>query len=165
MQFRSLNVSTGGSSEGSGPALLDFYSWELCFSLVSPLGESCYSLASCLGMCLERAVPFMSRLLHFLFFFFFLFFFLVHSSFSLSFRTNSFHSLLFFSSFPSLSFLFPSSSLFFSSPSSLPPPLLFPFLFLPFLPPSSAIFFPFPSFFLPDVFFLRELLVPSISEM
>ena len=47
MQFRSLNVSAGGSSEGSGSALLDFCSWELCFSLVSPLWESCYSLASC----------------------------------------------------------------------------------------------------------------------
>ena len=74
-----------------------------------------------------------------------------HSSFSLSFRTNSCHPFLFFSSFPSLSFLFPSSALSFPFPS--------------FLPPSSALSFPFPPFFLPEVFFFRELLVPSISEM
>ena len=120
MQFRSLNVSAGGSSEGSGLALLDFYLWELCFSLVSPLWESCYSLTSCQGICLERAVPFMYRLLHFLFFFFFLFsfsfsFFFIffstsHSPLSFSFRTNSFHPffllLLFSTSFLSFSFFF-----------------------------------------------------------
>ena len=64
-----------------------------------------------------------------------------------------FPSLFFFSSFPSFSFPFPSYALSFPSPS--------------FLPPSSALSFPSPSFFLPKVFFffLRELLVPSISEM
>ena len=47
MEFRSLIISAGSSSEDSGSASLDFRSWELCFSLVSPLWESCYSLASC----------------------------------------------------------------------------------------------------------------------
>ena len=56
-------------------------------------------------------------------------------------------SLFFFSSFPPLSFPSPSS-----------------------LPSSSALFFPFSSFFFASFFcsfyfFLRELLVPSISEM
>ena len=46
MEFRSLNISAGSSSEDSCSASLDFRSWELCFSLVSPLWESCYSLAS-----------------------------------------------------------------------------------------------------------------------
>ena len=46
MEFQSLIVSAGGSSEDSGSALLDLCLWELCFSLVSPLWESCYSLAS-----------------------------------------------------------------------------------------------------------------------
>ena len=50
-----------------------------------------------------------------------------------------FPSLFFFSSFPSLSFPFPSSTLSFPSPS--------------FLPPSSALSFPSLSFFLPEVFF------------
>ena len=36
MEFRSLIVSAGGSSEASGSASLDFCLWELCFSLVSP---------------------------------------------------------------------------------------------------------------------------------
>ena len=121
MQFQSLNVSAGGLSEGFGPALLDFFLWELCFSLVSSLWESCYSLASCKGIFLERAVPFMYRLFHFMFFFFFLFsfsfsFFFIfsstsHSPLSLSFRKNSFHPFFFFSSFPPLSF--PSLSFFF----------------------------------------------------
>ena len=61
----------------------------------------------------------------------FSFFSTSHSSFSLSFRTNSCHPFLLFSSFPSLSFPFPS-----------------------FLPPSSALSFPSPSFFFfPEVFF------------
>ena len=47
MGFRSLTVSAGSSSEGSGSASLDYRLWELCFSLVSPLWELCYSLASC----------------------------------------------------------------------------------------------------------------------
>ena len=47
MEFRSLTVSAGSSSEGSGSASLDYGLWELCFSLVSPLWELCYSLASC----------------------------------------------------------------------------------------------------------------------
>ena len=47
MEFRSSTVSAGGSSEASGSALLDHCLRELCFSLVSPLWESCYSLASC----------------------------------------------------------------------------------------------------------------------
>ena len=47
MEFRSSAVSTGGSSEAYGSALLDHCLWELCFSLVSPLWDSCYSLASC----------------------------------------------------------------------------------------------------------------------
>ena len=34
-----------GSSEAFGSAFLSFSVWELCFSLVSPLWESCYSLA------------------------------------------------------------------------------------------------------------------------
>ena len=46
IEFRSLTVSAGGSSEASGSALLDLCLWELCFSLVSLLWESCYSLAS-----------------------------------------------------------------------------------------------------------------------
>ena len=46
MGFRSLIVSVGGSPEDSGSTLLDLCSWELCFSLVSPLCESCYYLAS-----------------------------------------------------------------------------------------------------------------------
>ena len=69
----------------------------------------------------------------------FFFFFTAPSSFSLSFRTNSFHPLLFFSSFPFLFFPFPSSALSFPSPS--------------FLPHSSALSFFFSSFFLPEVFF------------
>ena len=47
MEFRSLPVSAGSSSEGSGSASLDYRLWELCFSLVSPLWESCYYLALC----------------------------------------------------------------------------------------------------------------------
>ena len=47
MEFRSSTVSAGGSSEASDSALLDLCLWELCCSLVSPLWESCYSLASC----------------------------------------------------------------------------------------------------------------------
>ena len=47
MEFRSSTVSSGGSSEASGLALLDHCLRELCFSLVSPLWKSCYSLASC----------------------------------------------------------------------------------------------------------------------
>ena len=35
----------GGCSEASGSAFLDLCMWELCFSLVSLLWESCYSLA------------------------------------------------------------------------------------------------------------------------
>ena len=34
-----------GSSDAFGSAFLGFSVWELCFSLVSPLWESCYSLA------------------------------------------------------------------------------------------------------------------------
>ena len=34
-----------GSSNAFGSAFLGFSVWELCFSLVSPLWESCYSLA------------------------------------------------------------------------------------------------------------------------
>ena len=34
-----------GSSDAFGSAFLSFSVWELCFSLVSPLWESCYSLA------------------------------------------------------------------------------------------------------------------------
>ena len=111
-----------GSSEASGSALLVLCLWELCFSLASPLWELCYSLASCYGIFLERAVPFMYRLLPFLFFFFFLFSFSFsfvfifsstsHSPLSLSFLTNSFHPL-FFSSFPPLSFPSPSFLFFF----------------------------------------------------
>ena len=37
MEFRSLIVSLGGSSEDSRSALLDLCLCELCFSLVSPL--------------------------------------------------------------------------------------------------------------------------------
>ena len=47
MEFRSSTVSAGGSSEASRSTLLDLCLWELCLSLVSPLWESCYSLASC----------------------------------------------------------------------------------------------------------------------
>ena len=47
MEFRSLIISAGSSSEDSGSDSLDYCLWELCFSLVSPLWESCYSLASC----------------------------------------------------------------------------------------------------------------------
>ena len=47
IEFRSLIISAGSSSEDSGSTSLDFRSWELCFSLVSPLWETCYSLASC----------------------------------------------------------------------------------------------------------------------
>ena len=47
MEFRSLIIFSGSSSEDSGSASLDYCLWELCFSLVSPLWESCYSLASC----------------------------------------------------------------------------------------------------------------------
>ena len=47
MEFRSLNISAGSSSKDFGSTSLDFHSWELCFSLVSPLWESCYFLASC----------------------------------------------------------------------------------------------------------------------
>ena len=47
MEFRSSTVSAGGLSEASGSALLYLCLWELSFSLVSPLWESCYSLASC----------------------------------------------------------------------------------------------------------------------
>ena len=47
MEFRSSTVFAGGSSEASGSTSLDFCLLELCFSLVSPLWESCYSLASC----------------------------------------------------------------------------------------------------------------------
>ena len=46
MEFRSSTVFAGGSSEASRFALLDLCLWELCFSLVSPLWQSCYSLAS-----------------------------------------------------------------------------------------------------------------------
>ena len=46
-EFRSLTVSAGSSSEGSGSASLDYRLWELCFSLVSLLWKLCYSLASC----------------------------------------------------------------------------------------------------------------------
>ena len=35
-----------GSSDAFGSAFLGLHAWELCFSLVSPLWESCYSLAS-----------------------------------------------------------------------------------------------------------------------
>ena len=34
-----------GSSDAFGSAFLGLSVWELCFSLVSPLWESCYSLA------------------------------------------------------------------------------------------------------------------------
>ena len=34
-----------GSSDAFGSAFLGLCVWELCFSLVSPLWESCYSLA------------------------------------------------------------------------------------------------------------------------
>ena len=34
-----------GSSDAFGSAFLGFSVWELCFSIVSPLWESCYSLA------------------------------------------------------------------------------------------------------------------------
>ena len=34
-----------GSSNAFGSAFLNFFVWELCFSLVSPLWELCYSLA------------------------------------------------------------------------------------------------------------------------
>ena len=34
-----------GSSNAFGSTFLGFSVWELCFSLVSPLWESCYSLA------------------------------------------------------------------------------------------------------------------------
>ena len=47
IEFRSSTVSAGGSSEASRSALLDLCLWELCFFLVSPLWDSCYSLASC----------------------------------------------------------------------------------------------------------------------
>ena len=47
MEFRSLIISAGSSSEDSGSASLDYCLWELCFSLVSHLWESCYSLALC----------------------------------------------------------------------------------------------------------------------
>ena len=47
MEFRNSTVSAGGSSEASSSDLLDLCLWELCFSIVFPLWESCYSLASC----------------------------------------------------------------------------------------------------------------------
>ena len=47
MEFRSLIVSSWSSTDGSGSASLDYGLCELCFSLVSPLWELCYSLASC----------------------------------------------------------------------------------------------------------------------
>ena len=47
MEFRSSTVSAGGLSEASSSALQDLCLWELRFSLVSALWESCYSLASC----------------------------------------------------------------------------------------------------------------------
>ena len=42
-----------GSSDAFGSAFLGLSVWELCFSLVSPLWESCYSLALGYGMRLE----------------------------------------------------------------------------------------------------------------
>ena len=40
-----LDCLCWGSFEAPGSAFLDLFLWELCFSLVSPLWESCYSLA------------------------------------------------------------------------------------------------------------------------
>ena len=45
MKRRSLVVFSENSSEDSGSVMPGFCLWELCFSLVSPLWESCYSLA------------------------------------------------------------------------------------------------------------------------
>ena len=45
MEFRSLIISTRSLSEDSGSTSLDSCLWELFFSLVSPLWDSCYSLA------------------------------------------------------------------------------------------------------------------------
>ena len=47
MSRRSLIIFAEDPSEDLESALLFFYMWELCFSLVSPLWESCYSLAPC----------------------------------------------------------------------------------------------------------------------
>ena len=44
---RSLVVFAEDPSEDLESALLSFYMWELCFSLVSPLWDLCYSLAPC----------------------------------------------------------------------------------------------------------------------
>ena len=46
MKRRNLLVFAGDCSEDSGSVLSGFCLWELCFSLVSPSWESCYSLAS-----------------------------------------------------------------------------------------------------------------------
>ena len=45
-----------GSSDAFGPAFLGLHVWELCFSLVSLLWESCYSLPFGYGMHSEGAV-------------------------------------------------------------------------------------------------------------
>ena len=45
MKYRGLVVFVGDLLEDSSAILLDLCLWELCFSLVSPLWESCYFLA------------------------------------------------------------------------------------------------------------------------
>ena len=118
MKLRGSNVFAWDPPEDFALVSLDFCLWNLCFSLVSPLWESCYSLALHLGMRPERAAHPLRRSLHFLFLSLFLSFLLLllpflffatsHSPLSLSFRTNSFHP-------------FSSSPLFHLFPFLLPP--------------------------------------------
>ena len=47
MKCRGLVVFAGDPLEDFSAVLLDLCLWELCFSLVPPLWESCYFLAPC----------------------------------------------------------------------------------------------------------------------
>ena len=109
------------SSDTFRLSFLGFHVWELCFSLVSPLWESCYSIAFGWGMRPGRGGASIVLLFPF---FLFIFFFLISTSpplfsFLPSFFSHSFLICFFLSSFR-LSPLSPSFSLFFS-PYHTPP--------------------------------------------
>ena len=133
-----------GSSDAFGSAFLGLHVWELCFSLVSPLWESCYSLAFGWGMRPEGAVHLLRRTLCFSLY-------LLPPPFYTSPPLFSFLSSFFLHCFLICFFFFLSLSsvpIFFSS-----------FLFLFILSFSFVSFFFF--FF---IFFLRELLVLSVFQ-
>ena len=130
-----------GSFDAFGPAFLGLHVWELCFSLVSLLWESCYSLAFGYGMRLEGATYLLRRTLCFSlyllpppfylssFLFFSPFFLLPQLSHLLLVFLLCLLSSLFFSPYRTPLFLFPLSCLLLILSFSFVPSFFFFFFF------------------------------------